>query len=111
MLAPGKIYIGTQLRLEGCFEDSSGSLVDPDTIKFLTYSPSGAKATYTFGTDSEVAKVSTGIFAADIEPDEAGRWHYRWKTTGTGTTIAFEGSFLVQESAFFDPPIMDFKYR
>jgi len=104
MLTPGKFYVNTELRLEASFETDDGTAVDPDTVKFRTYAPSGAKATYTYGDDSEVQRTSTGNYTADIVPDEAGRWHYRWETTGTGTKIALEGDFIIQQSAFFDDP-------
>ena len=111
MRTPGKFYVNTEMRLEATFENSDGTAVDPDTVKFRTYAPSGAKASYTYGDDDEVQRESAGKYTADIVPDEAGRWHYRWETTGTGTKIALEGDFLIQESVFFDPPILDYGYR
>lgn len=102
MLTPGKNYIGTELRLRIEFVDDNGAYVDPTTVAFETISPRAARVEYEFGTDSEIQKVSTGIYTADVTPDAAGRWHYRWATTGTGTAAAKEGDFLVQDSAFFD---------
>lgn len=102
MLAPGKIYINTELRLTVTFRDDDGTLVDPDTVVIRTMSPCGTEATYTYATDDEVQKSSTGIYTADITPDEAGRWHFRWQTTGTGKTTALEGDFIVQNSVFYD---------
>jgi len=110
MRTPGKFYVNTVMRLEATFENDDGTAVDPDTVKFRTYAPSGATATYTYGDDDEVQRESTGNYTADITPDEAGRWHYRWETTGTGTTIALESDFLIQESAFFDPPGHNYGY-
>jgi hypothetical protein len=108
MLEPGKIYVETELRLTASFVNSSGVAVDPDTVTFKTHSPSGDDATYVYGTDSEVQKASTGNYTADIVPTEAGRWRFRWKTTGTGTVIALEGDFIVKKSAFFDDPQTDY---
>jgi hypothetical protein len=102
MLAPGKYYINTEIRLTASFVDSAGDAVDPDTVTFKTYSPSGQIASYVFGTDSAVQKASTGNYTADITPDKAGRWFYRWETTGTGTVLALEGNLIVQASPFFD---------
>lgn len=100
MLTPGKLYVNTVLRLNAAFRDASGNLIDPATVKFKTYSPCGMKRSYTYLTDAEVTKISTGRYAADIQPDETGRWRWHWETTGTGTTIAEEGDFLIQESPF-----------
>ena len=111
MLEPGKIYINTELRLRASFQDSTGSPVDPDTVKFLTRSPYGRTVTYVYGTDAQVQRASTGIYTADFTPEEAGRWHYRWETTGTGTKIALEGDFIVQKSAFFNSPPLDYGYH
>lgn len=108
MLEPGKIYVETELRLTASFTDSDGDPVDPDTVTFKTCSPSGTKAAYVFGTDSEVQKASVGNYTADIVPDKAGRWHIRWETTGTGATVAIEDNFVVKKSAFFDDPLTDY---
>ena len=101
MLTPGKYYINTVMRLTVNFQNDSAADVDPTTVTFKTMSPSGTETSYVYLTDSEIQKESVGDYYADITPDEAGRWFFRWVTTGTGTTIAIEGDFLVQDSAFF----------
>ena len=53
-------------------------------------------------------RLSAGHYSADIVPDESGRWHYRWETTGTGKAITLEGSFLVQRSVFYDTAFTDY---
>jgi hypothetical protein len=98
MLAPGKNYVETTLRLTATFRDSSGDLVDPTTVTFETYSPCGNLTTYVYNTDSEVTRSAAGRYAAEIEPDEVGRWRFRWKTTTPGHTD--EGDFLIQDSPF-----------
>jgi len=108
MLEPGKIYVETELRLTAAFTDSSGTAIDPDTVTFKTMSPSRDDATYVYGTDSEVQRASAGNYTADIIPTEAGRWHFRWETTGTGKVIKLEGDFVVKKSAFFDDPLTDY---
>lgn len=102
MLTPGRIYINTSLRLYVNLQDEDGVDVDPTTVLIKTKSPAGAETTYTYGDDDEVGKSSVGDYYVDLTPDEAGRWRYRWETTGTDTTIAVEGDFLVQASAFYD---------
>ncbi len=99
-LYPGRIYPETSLRLTVTFADDNGDAVDPATVTFSTYSPSGSLTNYVYGTDSEVGKSAVGNYYADIAPDESGRWHFRWKTTGAGTSLVDQGNFIVQASPF-----------
>lgn len=108
MLEPGKIYVGTEIRLTAEFKDSAGTAIDPDTVTFKTFSPSRTEASFVYGTDSEVQKASTGNYTADIVPDEAGRWFVRWETTGTGKVITLEDNFIVRKSVFVDDPLADY---
>ncbi len=109
MLRPGKLYVNTTVRININFQDEDGVDVDPATVTFKTLSPSCVEATYVYLTDTAVGKSSVGDYFADVVPDEAGRWSYRWVTTGTGTATAFEGAFLVQDSAFFRHwPVWDY---
>jgi hypothetical protein len=107
-LAPGKDYINSPVRVGIHFENSDGDDIDPTTVGFKTKSPSGIETTYVYGTDSEIAQIDTGDFYAEVTPDEAGRWFYRWYTTGTNKTIAQEGNFLIQDSPFFDSWPVDY---
>lgn len=100
MLYPGKIWPETTLRITVSFTDENGDVVDPATVTFSTYTPSGTATSYVYGTDAEVGKSSTGNYYADIVPGESGRWRFRWVTTGTGTALATEGNFAVQASPF-----------
>jgi hypothetical protein len=101
-LAPGKYYVNTVMRLTSHFENDAGTDVDPSTVTFKLRSPSGVETSLVYGTDSDIGKSSVGDYYADFTPDEAGRWFYRWESTGTGTTIATEGNFLIQYSPFYD---------
>ncbi len=102
MLTPGRLYVGTSLRLRIAFRDENGVLIDPDTVTFETYSPCGSRRTYVYETDAEVTQIATGRYAADIVPEEPGRWRFRWLSTGEGEAIAEEGDFLIQDSPFAD---------
>ena len=109
MLAPGKIWPGSQLDITISFKDGNGTPVDPDTVTFKLMSSEWSERSYTYGADSEISKQSVGNYTARITPDRAGRWHYRWETTGDGTTLASEGDFLVQRAPFTNDP--DTYYR
>jgi hypothetical protein len=102
MLSPGKYYHDTLIRIEVSFTDSAGAAVDPATVVFRAKSRFGTEVTYTYGTDAQLGKESTGNYYADLTPDAPGRWHYRWQTTGTGTTLRTEGDFVVQDSKFYE---------
>lgn len=104
MLTPGKIWPGSQVDLTTAFTDQNGNSADPTTVTLKLMSPECRESSYTYGTDEEVSKQGVGNYTARITPDKAGRWHYRWETTGDGTTIASEGDFLVQRSPFVDDP-------
>lgn len=101
-LRPGKYYVNTTMRIEAIFTEDDGDYVDPTTVTFKTMSPTLVEATYVYGTDDEMQRLSAGRYAADIVPDESGRWRYRWITTGTGKAITLEGDFLIQSSVFVD---------
>ena len=101
-LRPGKYYVNTTLRITIDFIDDDGDDVDPTTVTFKTRSPAAVEATYVYGTDDEMQRLSAGHYSADIVPDESGRWQYRWESTGTGKAITKEGTFSIQASTFYD---------
>ena len=98
-LAPGKHYINSPIRLRVNLTDDDGNDYDPETVTFKTVDPCGVAASYVYGTDSEVTRIDSGDYAADITPGSAGRWFFRWESTNG--VIALEGDFLVQDSAFY----------
>jgi hypothetical protein len=103
MITPGKIYPGTTMSLTAAFTDANGAPADPATVVFKTYSPWGIISTYTYGTDDNVSKVSTGNYAASFIADHSGRWRTRWEgTDAIGNVIVIEDNFNVQRSRFED---------
>lgn len=107
MLTPGRHAVNTTVRLAVNFQDDDGTDIDPATVTFKAYSPTGVTTTYVYATDAEVIRLDTGDYHVDFVPDESGRWHYRWSTTGSGTSIAMEETFVVQGSVFYDDPVGD----
>lgn len=112
MLAPGKNYVGTVVRVPVNFETDADVDVDPATVGFSFRSPCGAITTYAYGTDAQIVRTSAGDYYVEITPDRAGRWFWRWLTSGAATTVALEGDFLVQHSRFVcdDGPWSPFYY-
>lgn len=103
MITPGKYYPGTTMSLTAAFTNSNGQASDPSTVVFKTYSPCGKISIYTYGTDANVSKSSTGNYAASFVADHAGRWRTRWEgTDAIGNVIVIEDSFNVQMSRFED---------
>lgn len=102
MIIPGRIYVESTIRIPVNFQDASGDDVDPSTVTFKLYSPSGQTTTYVFGADAQISQTSTGDYFVDVTPTEAGRWHFRWSSTGTNQNSAVEGQFVVQASPFFE---------
>lgn len=98
-IAPGRHYVNSPIRLRINLTDDDGNDYDPTTVTFKTIDPFGAEISYVYGTDSEVTRIDSGNYAADVTPDNSGRWLFRWSTTGG--VIALEGDFLVQESGFY----------
>lgn len=108
MLSPGRIYPGAVMAITANFAAEDESAIDPTTVTFKTFSPCGVIASYVYGTDSEVIRTGIGVYRAEFSADRAGRWHYRWETTGTGSTTASEGVLTVQVSPFYDDCCSDY---
>jgi hypothetical protein len=106
-LFPGRRYVDEEIRIEVMIQDEDGTALDPDTVKLRLYSPSGTETSYTYAA-GEVHRDSAGQYYCDFEPDESGRWHWRWETTGTGKALTRAGSFVVQSSPWHDDAASDY---
>ena len=102
MLTPGRNRINATIRFNARFQTTEGVLFDPDTLTAKLYSPSALVTTFTYPTDAELSKTSTGLYYLDYAPDKAGRWHIRWTAVESGDTIILEDDFIVQTSPFVD---------
>lgn len=92
---PSVYDIGDLVRVSGAFTDVNDADIDPTTVTFKFTDPSGNTTSYTYVTDAEVVKDSTGHYHVDVSVDEAGTWYYRWESGGSGQA-AEEGSFVVR---------------
>lgn len=102
MMRPGRIFVNTEVRLEARFFDDSDTDTDPDTVKLYLIDPNGTQTTYTYSTDDEMGRTDTGDYYCDVTPNMSGRWFWRWEATGSSTTVAQEGNFLVDFSPHFE---------
>lgn len=91
--------IGDVVRITVAFTNLAGGAVDPGAVTVRVKNPVGVKTSYTYITDTEVLKDSTGNYHLDVEPAIQGVWVYRWEGTGANKGAA-EASFQVRESAF-----------
>lgn len=101
MITPGKVYPGSVQRLTINLQSTAGVDTDPTALTFKLMDPMGTETTYTYGTDAQIVKTSTGDYYVDVVPDRGGRWFYRWVSTGSAAG-AQEGNFIVQASPFID---------
>jgi hypothetical protein len=92
-------HVGDKVRCTGTFETAAGTDTDPSAVFFKVETPSGTETTYTYGTDAALVKSATGIYYVDVSITEAGTWHYRFYSTGTGQA-AGEESFKAKDSFF-----------
>jgi len=98
MLKNGRVYPGNPMLLTLAISDDNGSPVDPATVQLKLISPCGRETSFVYTTSDELLRVSAGQYTADIVPDNAGRWHARWETTGP--VVVQEDSFIVLTSPF-----------
>jgi len=76
---------GDKVRVTATFTDpDDDSAVDPTTVKMGFLDPSGATTIYTYGVDSEVTRVSAGVYRLLVDAATAGRYRVRAWSTGTG---------------------------
>ena len=81
-------------------DPDDGVKVNPTTVKFKYLDPnSRTPVTLTYGTDTALVRVSTGVYRVDLTLNEVGVWHARWEATGNYIS-AEEFSIQVAPSQF-----------
>lgn len=81
------------------FKNASGALTDPTTVKLRWRVAGGTETIWTYGTDMQIVKDSTGVYHADIPVVVKGLHYARWIGTGTVAaaseiTFSVAGSFV-----------------
>lgn len=82
--------VGDAVRCTSTFADTNGTATDPDNLFFQWRTPDGTLTTKEYGVDAEVLKVSTGVYACDLNIDADGTWQYRFY--GVADDGDFQGS-------------------
>ena len=96
-MATDRFDKGDLVRCTGTFTDSAGDATDPAAVFFQFTNPAGTQTEYEYGADAELVKSATGIYYVDVDVSSAGRWYYRFYSTGTGQA-ADEQLFDVEET-------------
>lgn len=100
MSVPKSYDLGDSVRVTASFADpDTGDAVDPDTVGFKYKDPLGEVTTLVYGDGARIVKDSTGNYHVDVDANLAGRWYYRFYSTGAGQA-ATEQAFTVQRSQF-----------
>lgn len=76
---------GDLVRVTGSFTDpDTGDAIDPEVVNVTITNPNGSETQYVFGVNDGVANPEVGEYSFDIDVQIAGRWYYRWWSSGTG---------------------------
>lgn len=85
--------VGDVARISANFQQASVD-VDPTTVSLTVVAPDATSTTYTYA-GATVTKASVGDYYVDVALSAAGKWKYRWVSTGTGASAA-EGYLMVR---------------
>jgi hypothetical protein len=91
--------VGDKVRGSAAFTNAAGSAIDPGTVTFRFRHQDGAATIYTYLTDAELVRNTTGCYHVDFSVGTAGLWYYRFAATGTGQS-AGEELLYVEPSNF-----------
>lgn len=90
---------GDRIQVKGAFTNASGVAYDPSPVWIEMIDPDGVGESYLYGTDSEVIKLGTGIYAAEWNMLKSGTYHFRVAASGLSRG-AIESYCFVKESQF-----------
>lgn len=93
---------GDQVIVDATFT-ADGTDTDPTTVVFNVREPDMTVLTYTYGEDTNVTRVSTGVYQCDLGvPAQTGE--YRYDAVGTGTVnVTLPGTFYVFQNVTVPP--------
>jgi len=76
---------GTGLLLTATFRDpKTRAIVDPANVRVRIVGPRGTPYyEYVYGEDTEITKVSKGVYEATVVCNKAGEWDYRFDCWGS----------------------------
>lgn len=92
------IYATTTIVTTQAFWNASNALFDPSVVKCKVRSPSGVETTYTYGSSSNLTKVSTGSYKCTFDATAGGIWVATWKGSDTGGARTDEYTVEVKDT-------------
>lgn len=96
MSEPTPYAEGQVVTVQGTFKNALLVLTDPSVVKLTVKTPDGIETTYEYLVGAVIAKVSTGIYTADLDTTgKRGLWIYTWWSTGTNQADSGEQEFEV----------------
>src|SRR5262245_47032462 len=81
----------------------SDAAADPTTVKVTVVRPDSQRQTYTYTTDAQVVKDSTGNYHINLSCVVPGSWRVWWHAEGTGQA-ADEVTFIVTAAGAAEAP-------
>ena len=88
---------GDTIRFRVLFE-LAGTAIDPDGVVFRIKNPNKVVTSYTYLTDDELVKVSTGLFQIHLALSLPGEHAFRWEGTGTAAPGISEDRVRINRS-------------
>ena len=88
------VFAGTSVAVTMTWTDTNGDPIDPAVVT-LRFGYPGNETSWTYGTDEQITKVSTGVYTADIPTAGAAGGTFLIVAEGVGTAVGAT-SFSVQ---------------
>lgn len=89
--------VGDTRRLIVTFTNLAGVVTDPTGVTFSCKKPDGTSTAYTYPTDAQVGRISTGVYYVDFAITLVGRHVFRFAGTGAVAT-AETGEFYARRN-------------
>lgn len=98
-MAYDNITAGETVHFYVAVSNADGVKTNPTGIEFHLKRPDAVIQTYTYGTDLNLTKDSTGKYSIDLTLNLPGTYYYKWKTASPNISIV-EGEVIVVSSLF-----------
>ena len=88
---------GDLVQVTATFKNAStGAVLDPTAVYLKVCAPDHTETIYQYGVGATISRVSTGVYRANIDASQYGKYQYRWYSTGNGQASEPQ-SFYVKE--------------
>jgi len=96
--------IGTQIQLSTVVKDLTGTAVNTPTVTMAVTKPDGSTVT-----PSVTNTASGGLYTAQVTPDQAGLWLYKWTAAGAVTSVQSDQFTVVASQRALVASMEEFK--